>query len=94
MPIAHASDGGGSIRIPAACCGLVGLKPTRGRISFAPSHGDKWGGFTHSGIVSRTVRDTAYMYDHIFGSETGDPYKINYIKGSTNFKLTYSRKKS
>ena len=87
VPIAHASDGGGSIRIPAACCGLVGLKPTRGRISFAPSHGDKWGGFTHSGIVSRTVRDTAYMYDHIFGSETGDPYKINYIKGSLTSNL-------
>lgn len=82
VPIAHASDGGGSIRIPAACCGLVGLKPTRGQISFAPSHGDKWAGFTHSGVVSRTVRDTAYMYDEIFGSEVGDPYKVDHVKGS------------
>ena len=61
---------------------MVGLKPTRGRISFSPTHGDKWGGFTHSGIVSRTIRDTAHMYDHIFGNEIGDPYKIEYLKGS------------
>ena len=82
VPFAHASDGGGSIRIPAASCGTVGLKPNRGRTSFAPTHGDKWGGFTHSGIVSRTIRDTAYMYDSLFGFEVGDPYGVHYEKGN------------
>ena len=82
VPFAHASDGGGSIRIPAASCGTVGLKPNRGRTSFAPTHGDKWGGFTHSGIVSRSIRDTAYMYDNIFGFEVGDPYGVHYEKGN------------
>jgi len=82
VPFAHASDGGGSIRVPAASCGLIGLKPNRARTSFGPSHGDKWGGLTHSGIVSRTVRDTAYMYDHLFNTEVGDPYNVSYEKGS------------
>lgn len=82
VPFAHASDGGGSIRVPAASCGLIGLKPNRARTSFGPSHGDKWGGLTHSGIVSRTVRDTAYMYDHLFKTEVGDPYNVSYEKGS------------
>ena len=79
VPFAHASDGGGSIRVPAASCGLIGLKPNRARTSFGPSHGDKWGGLTHSGIVSRTVRDTAYMYDEIFGNNVGDPYSVHYL---------------
>lgn len=73
VPMAHASDGGGSIRVPASACGLVGLKPSRGRISTAPGY-DSWAGCTTDGIVSRTVRDTAVMYDAIFGYETGDPY--------------------
>ena len=88
VPFAHASDGGGSIRIPAASCGTVGLKPTRGRISFSPTHGDKWGGLTHSGINSRSVRDTAYMYNELFGSEVGDPYSVNYEKDSLINALT------
>ena len=73
VSMAHASDGGGSIRIPASACGLVGLKPSRGRISTSPGY-DSWAGCTTDGIVSRTVRDTAAMYDFIFGYESGDPY--------------------
>ena len=92
VPFAHASDGGGSIRIPAASCGLIGLKPNRARTSFGPSHGDKWGGLTHSGIVSRSVRDTAYMYDEIFKNSTGDPYCVHYKKGSLVEALNDRRK--
>lgn len=70
VPVAHASDGGGSIRIPAACCGLVGLKPSRGRISRAPEYGDAF--LSVDGCVSRTVRDTAAMLDLLSGYELGD----------------------
>jgi amidase len=71
---AHASDGGGSIRIPAAHCGLVGLKPTRGRSSFGPDLGDRWAGFSCEGFVTRSVRDTAALLDIVAGAEPGDPY--------------------
>jgi amidase len=71
---AHASDGGGSIRIPASECGLVGLKPSRGRVSKAPDVGESWMGSTTDGSVTRTVRDTAVMLDVLAGYETGDPY--------------------
>jgi amidase len=57
-PVAHANDGGGSIRIPASVCGLVGLKPSRGRSSFGPDLGDGVGGLSVEGSVSRSVRDT------------------------------------
>jgi amidase len=71
---AHASDGGGSIRIPAAHCGLVGLKPTRGRSSFGPALGERWGGFSCELVVSRSVRDTAAILDVTAGAMPGDPY--------------------
>jgi amidase len=70
VPIAHGSDGGGSIRIPAACCGLVGLKPSRGRISRGPDLGDSF--LSTDGVLTRTVADTAALLDVLAGYETGD----------------------
>ncbi len=70
VPVAHGSDGGGSIRIPAACCGLVGLKPQRGRISVAPDLGDT--PLSADGMLTRTVADTAAILDVLAGYETGD----------------------
>ena len=63
VPVAHASDGGGSIRIPASACGLVGLKPSRGRVPLWPEVAEGWGGMAVEGVVSRSVRDTAVMLD-------------------------------
>ncbi len=74
VPLAHANDGGGSIRIPAASCGLVGLKPTRGRNPAGPILGDSMNGLAEEHVVSRTVRDTAAMLDCTAGPEPGDPY--------------------
>ena len=74
VPVAHASDGGGSIRIPASCNGIFGLKPSRGRISRGPQAGEGWGGASTDGVVSRTVRDSAALLDVLAGYETGDPY--------------------
>jgi amidase len=74
VPLAHANDGGGSIRIPAACCGLVGLKPTRARNPLGPILGDVMGGLISEHVVSRTVRDSAAMLDCTEGAEPGDPY--------------------
>ena len=70
VPAAHGNDGGGSIRIPAACCGLVGLKPSRGRISVAPELGDS--PLTTDGVLTRTVADTAAILDVLAGYELGD----------------------
>ena len=74
VPLAHANDGGGSIRIPASCCGLVGIKPTRGRNPLGPDIGDMMVGFVCEGVVSRTVRDSAAALDCTHGHEVGDPY--------------------
>jgi amidase len=74
VPVGHANDGGGSIRIPASECGLVGLKPSRGRVSKGPDLGESWMGSTIDGCVTRTVRDTAAVLDVICGYEPGDPY--------------------
>jgi amidase len=70
VPVAHGNDGGGSIRIPAACCGLVGLKPSRGRISPAPRFGES--GLGIEGVLTRTVADTAAILDVLAGYENGD----------------------
>ena len=74
VAVAHSSDGGGSIRIPAAHAGLVGLKPSRGRNSFGPEVGERWFGCSCEGVVSRTVRDTAAVLDATHGPAAGDPY--------------------
>jgi amidase len=76
VPIAHASDGSGSIRNPASWCGLVGLKPSRGRVSNSPGLGMPPGGRPAQFVVSRTLRDTAAALDALAGSVPGDPFEI------------------
>jgi amidase len=75
VPLAHANDGGGSIRIPASACGLVGLKPSRGRLSLGPDLGESWGGLVSEGVVCLSVRDTARCLDATCGAMPGDPYQ-------------------
>lgn len=76
VPVAAAADGGGSIRIPAAYCGLFGLKPSRGRVSCAPQADELWEGAVSANVISRSVRDSAAMLDVLAGAEPGDPFIV------------------
>ncbi len=76
VPMAHGNDGGGSLRIPAACCGLVGLKPSRGRTPIGPDAGDGLNGLGIEHVLTRSLRDCAAMLDATEGPMPGDPYAI------------------
>ena len=76
LPMATGNDGGGSLRIPAACCGLFALKPSRGRVSVGPGLGELWFGLSQDGVLSRSVRDSALALDILAGAEPGDPFVI------------------
>lgn len=82
VPLAHANDAGGSIRIPAACCGVFGLKPTRARTPLGPDVGDLMNGLACEHVVSRSVRDSAAVLDLIAGPAPGDPYRAPHFDGS------------
>jgi amidase len=82
VPMAAGNDGGGSIRIPAACCGLFGLRPSRGRVSSGPAAGEIWFGASSEGVLSRSVRDSARALDLLQGAEPGDPFVIAPPQGS------------
>ncbi|MDQ4064813.1 MAG: amidase [Actinomycetota bacterium] len=74
VAVATAGDGGGSIRVPASMCGIFGLKPSRGRVSVGPDHGEMWEGLVHRGALTRGVADAAAVLDVIAGEMPGDPY--------------------
>jgi amidase len=82
VPVAHASDGGGSIRVPAACCGLVGMKPSRGRVPFTPDLLEGWYGFLAQHAVTRSVRDSAAILDLTAAQDHLSPYCARPAKSS------------
>jgi amidase len=77
VPMASGGDGGGSIRIPASCCALFGLKPSRGRVPTGPEYGEIWQGAAVEHVITRSVRDSAAMLDAICGADPGAPYVIS-----------------
>jgi amidase len=90
VPAAHATDGGGSIRIPASCCGLFGLKPSRGRVPMGPLLTEGWGGLATHHAVTKTVRDSAGLLDATHGTEPGSRYGAPTPAGSFLAEVTKS----
>ena len=82
VPAAHGSDGGGSIRIPASCCGLFGFKATRARVPDGPYAGEGWAGMATEGFLTRSVRDSAALLDVVMGPDLGAPYHAPPLRGT------------